>query len=415
MANTLTIPGIKGTFAIGMTWRHEDAIPKAKYLRELSKQGGRWGVVRKTSAGTLQIGLCPPVQGVTSPKKLKALAAIIADAKPNPWMGFYKISEDLYWYIAVRDGQEIIPDGDMVGTIEDLLPIRERHMSYGRWTQVEGSLEDVAEIVRTIPKHPVLRDLQSRPWVVPVSSVAALTLVLVGGSLGWKKHQQDLELERQAQLQRQRAIQAALQAQKNVQPKILPWTQLPEPDAAFSACAKLWSKQPFGQDGWALDSWSCQIDTNAVTTQSMWVRDGGVAKDAPGQLTDANHSTSNESVPVYFGQSAPRASQIDVAQRAAWTLAQMYGLKLKMDLPQAKASLPGAADKQTLSADPWIMIPVEFKLEASPYDFGLGQAFDAVPALRVTTVSWAPTDGWTIKGSIYAAHALPADVSGEGR
>lgn len=405
-AQTLQIPGIKGEFVVGMSWRHEDMVPKRRYLRELSMQVGRWGLVRRTSAGTIQVGLCEPIEG-RSPNKLKSLAAVVADAKPNPWMGFYEISPGIYWYIAVRDGQEVIPQGDQVGTVDDLMHIRDLHLSYGGWTEVEGTLADLAEIVQSVQKHPRLSDLQARPWIAPLATVAGSVIVGAAGLTAWKHHEQTVELARQAALAKQRAAEAALHAQKPSIPQVLPWTLLPSASEVFAACGEAWHDQVLGQRGWALSAWTCQTQATGVAISTSWSNDGGVAQDAPGRLgIGAQTAADSGSRPVSFSAGDTRILDTESANREIWTLAQSYGMHLVITAQQSKpaTSLPGATvGAPQVSADPWAKTEVNFDLPAAPFAFGLGSPFDSVPGLRVSSVNW---DGknWVLKGTLYAMH-----------
>lgn len=51
MAEFLTLPGVKGNFAVGLSWRHEDAAPKQKELRLLAENYGSWVTVFTAGGG----------------------------------------------------------------------------------------------------------------------------------------------------------------------------------------------------------------------------------------------------------------------------------------------------------------------------------------------------------------------------
>ena len=405
MATVLKLDGVKGDFVVGLSWRHEDAPPKAKTLRELAAEKGRWGVVRETSAGAFQAGFCAPLEGVRSAARLRALAAVVADHKPQPWRGVYEIGEGRYWYIAVRDGQGILPDGDCVGTLAEVEEWHDRDLAYGGWSEVEGTLADLAEIMRGGVRAPALRDLQHRAWVTP--AVAAAGLAVVGGASGmaWHWHELKVEQQRQAALARERAIAAALSAKRGAQARVLPWTQQPLPSQAFAACESAWSAQPLAVAGWTLAGWTCHVQGLAgVAIQATWARAGGVAADAPGMLSaDAQQSTSTASVPVSLAPSSPRALVATVAQRATWTLAERNGLALQLQPPPApRPALPGAKPaKDAPPPDPWTAQPVLVSSEA-PFWNALGEGFDQVAGLRVSEVSWTAPGPWKATGTLYA-------------
>lgn len=408
MATVLKLDGVKGDFVVGLSWRHEDAPPKAKALRTIAAEKGRWGVVRETSAGAFQVGFCAPVDGVRSPARLRALAAVVADHKPQPWRGVYDLGDGLYWYIAVRDGQGILPDGDCVGTLAEVEEWHDRDLAYGGWSEVEGTVADLAEIMRGGVRAPALRDLQRRAWVVPAVAAGGLAVMGGVGGIAWHWHEVQVEERRQAALARERAIAAALAAKRNAQAKVIPWTQQPLPSQAFAACEAAWSTQRLATMGWTLAGWTCQVQgLSGVAVRATWARAGGLAADAPGMLSaDARQSSSTDSVPGRLQPSPPRALVAAAAQRAVWTLAQRNGLSLQLQPPAApRPALPGAVPaKDTQPPDPWTVQPFQAASEA-PFWNGLAQAFDDVAGLRVSEVSWTAGGAWKVAGTLYALRA----------
>lgn len=405
MAAILTLPGVKGVFAAGLSWRHEDTVPKAKELRALSLEKGRWGLVRKTMTGSVQVGFCEPIPGVSSPSKLKSLATIVAEQRPQPWMGLYKLDDDRYWYIAVRDGQEVIPEGDQVGKLEDLLRVREQHLTLGDWEEAEGTVDDLAEMALSTSKHLVLRDLQSRPWV-PIAVMCSVMAALGAAALAaWMYHERELEEQRQAALARQRAIAAALQARHDAQARILPWTQEPMPSAGLDVCRQAWSTQQLAVAGWMLSGWHCAIQMHGVSVSADWARSGGTAEQAPGILApDAQHAVSTRDFTLTFAQPDTRAQVEQTARRAIWTLAQTYGIDLTLSTTPPKPVLPGDNSAKP-APDPWSTWPAKLVLRTPPW-MGMGAAFDAIPGLRVESLDWnASTQLWAASATLYA---LPA-------
>lgn len=402
MVNILTLPGVKGTFVAGLSWRHEDAVPKSQVLRAYSREKGRWGMVRKTSAGTIQVGFCEPVAGIKSPGQLKSLAAIVADQRPQPWMGLYKLSNDQYWYVAVRDGQEVIPDGDQLGALDDLLRVRDKHLSLGEWNEVEGTIDDLAEMVATTPRHLTLRDFQNRPWL-PVALASAALVVVGTGALGiWLIHARRDEAERQAMLARQREIAAAQQEHRDAQSKILPWTREPMPSAAFDGCRGAWSTQPLAIGGWKLAAWHCQIQAQGLTIQTDWNRVGGLAAQSPGTLgSGAEHASQAVQKNLSFAAPSSLAAPEQMAQRAIWTLAQAHAMGLSLRAAPAARLLPGSDPAKPVT-EPWSVTPATFTLSAPPW-LGPSAQFDAVLGLRIEEIAWnGDTQQWTVLGTLYA-------------
>jgi Pilin accessory protein (PilO) len=396
MAETLTLPGVKGAFAVGLAWRHEDTVPKGRVLRELSQEKGRWGVVYRTTAGTVQVGFCAPVDGVRVAGRLRSLAAMVADSRPQPWMGLFRLGEDHYWYIAVRNGQEIIPDGDQVGTHEAVMQVRENHLRLGDWNECEGTLADLAAVVLTTPRRPALRDFRARPRLR--LAITSGVLMVSGVSALYIKQAND----REATLALQKVAADAARIQQ---------LQQPLPSVALAACAHAWHAQALAMSGWVLNTWSFHVDAAGMpSTSASWQRAGGLASDAPGALvTDGQHadrSSLDESGPgtglaLRTGKPVAQA----VAERAIWSLAQTWGMTLTIEPERAgnpaNQTSQGMATASAQAAVPWLERAVHFTTAMPPWKLQ-GSAFDAVPGLRVTEVSTDTGSGlWQVSGMLY--------------
>lgn len=411
MAQIISVPGVKGSFAVGLSWRHEDSNPSSKALRARSIERGRWGYVRKTTSGSIQVCNCEPIPGLASPSKAKILAAIVADHRREPWMGLYELADGLYWYIAVRDGGEVIVDGDKVGTLDELTRLRDRHQKIGPWeAEVLGTLDDLAEILRNTPKQPVLRDLQKRAWI-PFAAAAG-ALALAGSAIGgyWYYDAKQQEIARQAELARQRAIQAAIQAKNDAQSKILPWTQEPMPMDSLAACSAAWHVQPLAKSGWTLAAWSCEITAQEVAVSTEWERTGGLADMAPGAISpDSHQATDTTTFPARFGVPSAQADPVILATRAIWSLAQSKGIDLQLTSEAPAVVLPGSQPKPLPI---WAKNTVDFSLTSPPWANGIDVALDAMPGLRVKRVLWkASTQQWAVSANLYALRASPAEFA----
>ncbi|SAL05777.1 type IV pilus biosynthesis protein [Caballeronia calidae] len=406
MPQVLNLPGLKGAYAVGLQWWHEDAAPRPRALRARSIElNARWGIVRKTSA-MIQTGFCAPIDGVKTPATLRSLAAIVADAHPQPWMGRYRLAPDAdrYWYIAVRDGHAVIPEGDQIGTREQLDRLRERHREYGEWHEYEGTLEDLAAIVRPAPRAASLVDFQASAWkpVIRAGAVLAVVGLTVGAYLSWHAHR--IEVARTAAIARARALAAVDALQRNAQAKILPWTQQPIPSDTLHTCAQAWHLQPLTQHGWTLASWQCETGTHDVTIEAAWARTGGVATNAPGTLArDGQHADSSSHIETTFPVSPSAVLDSQAAQRAIWGFVQTEGLALTLNAAPDKPALPGSArSKETTPPNPWLDSSAELSA-AFPLWLVEPAAFDAVPGLRFSKIRYdASKDQWVATGTLYA-------------
>jgi hypothetical protein len=425
MATTLSLPGISGLYALGLKWRHEDFVPKAGALRARSLEEGRWGLVRKTSAGAVQAAFCEPIEGIARPQSVKALAGLVADSRPQPWMGIYDLGDGRHWYIAVRDSQEVLPDGDFVGTLSEVMSVRDRHFDEkADWKEdFDGKIEDLIEVVMSTPQQPHLRDLQSRPWLVPSIAAGAFLAAGVIGAACLLVHQRGEAEKRRVALARAREVQAALKARLDGTTKF-PWMRQPTSSLFLDACRRAWDPQSLSAKGWVLSSWQCAVTSGGLSIEKTWDRGGASAADAPGELSaDGQRSLQDDRVPVNFAESSALAAMEQPARRAVWALAQNNGLGLKLaDERPATRSLPGAASAEPSKAvpEPWTTFAATFVSSAPLWTYGAhhgqqvaAEQFDAVPGMRIEGVRWESKSGlWTNTGHLYVLRPQGVAVQG---
>ena len=279
-----------------------------------------------------------------------------------------------------------------------------RHSEDLDWNEcIEGNREDLARIVRATPNPPSLRDVQASLWKPIAAAVGVLTVIAGAGTGYWLWRERQLEAQRQAEQARQRAVQAALAAQRAAEAKILPWTKQPMSAEVIESCSRAWQGRDHWQKGWALMTWRCKPQAQATAIDVGWGRQGGLAADAPGTLSaDGESSSTSSSIGSAFSAPSPRALASDVAQRLTWTFAQAHGLALRMQAPVAPPPLPGnASGKDAPPPDPWVASSAEFSVPYPPWE-GLTQAFDAVPALRISEIGYDAKKGqWTVTGTLY--------------
>nr|WP_241023844.1 type 4b pilus protein PilO2 [Burkholderia sp. Ac-20365] len=384
-----------------MSWRHEDHRPKRKDLQRHSLDKGRWGLRRETISGNHQSAYCDPIFG-KKPEKLVSLAAIVAEQHQQPWMGLYQLDDDLYWYIAVRDGHSVIPDGDKIGTYAEVIGVHNRHLhELGEWDEQEGTLNDLAELVRGSTRNIKLQDLQGGGWGKALAIGGGIGVALIGGIAGVVYYQHGEEEKARVAAEQRRAVLSAIKARKDAESRILPWTRLAMPSDAFAACRDAWYSQRLSQMGWKLASWHCGVQPNAVTINATFDRDGGLADDAPGRMAaDAQHSTVSQQIPVSFPAPSSLAETSDAASRAAWTLSQRYGIPLTLTAQQTVAPLPGSKQAEAEQA-PWTSSPAIYTTRVAPW-LWFAELFDAVPGMRVNTLDWTAAKGWEVNGSLYS-------------
>lgn len=401
MAEFLTFPGSKGGFAIGLLWQHEETPPTLRALRSSAFALGRsfrWSVVHASPEGAIQSGFCEPLPGM-KPGSLKSLAAIVASHHRAPWNGIFHLEGDRYWYIAVRQGQAIITGGDRIGTLKDLALVRERHRTLGEWMEVDGTLQDLAAIVRTAKSVPALRDVQSGPWKAAAYATAACGGLAILGGCAWYWYDQQQTAEREAHLARQRALVAAQRANDEARQHTVPWPAQPEPAVFIDACRQEWNGQTLAEAGWTLGSWRCkQNRPGSLVIETTWRRDGGVALHAPGVLSqDGNQATASRVAATAFEHSRRDVLAVGEAQRVMWTYAQALGISLQLSMPPALLPSDGSAP-----VDSWLAMAIEIPFGAPPW-LGPGQGLDAVAGLRLSEIAYdSVAQSWKGTATLYA-------------
>lgn len=408
----IQLPGDKRNFVVGMGWRHEDRPPSGKSLRAAAKDRGRWVCKRRTSMGSYQTGFCALDVGKKK-VPMQSLAALVADAKPEPWLGIFDLGNDVYWYIAVRDNQEILHDGDVIGGPDEIAKARERHASLGEWSYVDGTAEDVLKLIGSSKASVPVYDSQARPWLAPAVGLSVAVAASVAGTALWHRHQAQVELEQQMALARQRALEQAMQARMPKPAPVLPWTQLASASDFLSACGNAFARTPLAQDGWVLSSWSCQQNTGGSgLVSTLWTRVGGNDLNTPAGTLTNNGDTVQGTAPLssVLAKDPGPLLQPDGAERAIRSMAQSLALQLALSMaqPAARPGTQTAPNKdKTQQVPPWATWTVGVDVPAPPWAFGMQQPSDAIPGLRWTRVNW---DGakWTLSGTMYVANsAMP--------
>jgi Pilin accessory protein (PilO). len=399
----IQLPGFdRDSFLLGLSWRHLDSQPKPALLRSMAEERGEIYAVYHAIDAAWQAGFSQPPSDMPSDTKMArmyALAPLIAALRPAPWRAVFDIGNGLYWYLAVRDQQEIIPEGDFVGSIDAVSQLRSQHDAYGVWNDYDedASLQGLADAVRNlaIKRKPVRRLTAggtSKRIILASCSSVILLAVLAGG--WWAYHNQQVAKQRALELARLRAAAE----QNKPKPVIPPWFRVPQPDYVLDSCAELWRQQSLSTDGWDLSSWKCSLAGAQVSAEANYSRNGGLAENAPGALDPSgNKSVAYSSAALGVLAEDHSVMVQEGAQRRIWSFAQQYDLALNLGIVPRPQVLPG---KEPPPLDPWVAQSVGLTLSSSPWDLGL--QFDAVPGLRVSSVTF---DGavWSVQAQLYSA------------
>lgn len=384
----------KRRWVAGMTWAsYEDAPNKPELREDAQRLNSTWTAVR-IGEDCIQGGFCSAIEGVKV-AKLFSLAAMLADSRKQPWLGIFKIEEDLWWYVAVRDGHAILPDGDVLGGKEEIYAARERHSGYADWNYVEGDLALLESLIKDVDEGPTrIRSLDGNPHLPKILAGAAIGLAAAAAGGWWMHHHQEQEAAKQrAAMARMREQMA--QAKLDEKPIVsTPATSMPPATDFLRSCGDAVTL-PISQYGWLIDSVSCTVDHATV----VWARkDGATVEFRPdGTLSEDGEMTTQTISLGLNQQSKDERIQLNEAADRLRAWAQAAGFKLDLKVPtgdKTPATLPGANPTAVPPASPEMSVSV--KINISLFDLSLPD----VPGLRLSAINMTAT-GWELIGALY--------------
>ena len=388
MASILTIAGKQ--WLAGMTWRSYENIPdKQDLLNDAEQLDHSWAAVR-IGEEAIQAGFCEPMAGMKRPVKLFSLAAMLADSREQPWLGIFKIREGLWWYIAVRDGHAVLPDGDIIGGQEEINIARDQHAGFGDWKYIDGDIDTLASIIKNIEEKPtpVKSLVVSNLPLMPIVAGAVAVISLAGGYLWWNAHQKAV-LAEAARAQALAMITLQQQQAKNQPPANTPLISKPTPDVWLRACQQIISPLPLAHRGWEIAKVGCDLTIANV----HWIRkSGATVADRPEGHVSADGEAVHQTIPLVFSKNSSDDDAVDLETATlalrAWTQAISVPLQIN------QAGTPIQQDSNQPPPMPHVTISMDIPI--SPF----GLIFNTIPGLRLTNLTSTATS-WNVTGVIY--------------
>ena len=381
----------KNTWAMGLTWRSYGDRPTSAELREDAEDLKADLAAVRITPQAQQAGFIASGMGTKRPKNIYSLAAAIADAREQPWLGIFRVGDNTWWYIAVREGQAVLPDGDVVGDEESIMAARANHESYADWTYVKGDLDDLRGLLdeqgKNLRRAP-LKSMKPVSLLLPAAGVVGALLVLGGGFFWWQNYQAEQAQERAAKMQAER--EKLLQEQAQVSPLV----QSPMPAEWLQECVDTLEGQPVSVAGWTIKGLSCNPSSAIVA----WQRDDGatVAERPSGGLDNTGNNVTQMIGLASLPNGADNAAGLAASNVALLQLLQPIGVQPQISAPVQPQPLPGAAaSPPTAKTTP--EETVTFTLPIDPTKL----PFDQVPGLRLDTLSVNDDGDWVIAGELY--------------
>lgn len=398
---------------LGMHWNAFDTAPSFGEIRSEAEHLGADRYALRVSELAVQAGFAkeplkhgPKVQG-----KAYSLAARLASAVAEPWFGVFDLGDGNYWYIAVRDGYSILPDGDVIGSSDEIELVRDSHSGFNDWKIVKGDLQTLEELLGTIAEQESSGAIPKAKLVVvnqlgagtqlPLRRIAigVSAFCLIGGALYWQKVQD----EQRAQLaaRQARVSQANSQTEKELAPLASPL-----PNDWLQACQEKLLPLPLAQHAWKLSQVSCE----EKTASAQWkLTPGATVKERPKGVLNPDGSQVDQSFDLQFASNERPSQSPGSLEENLLNLrfiAQSSGMDLQLATPvdQNATALPGQANSMgmlNVNQTANVLPKRGFVLTSKVAPFAID--FSTVPGMRIAKLnsSLGDADGWKLEGTVY--------------
>lgn len=281
--STIAVVQVNGKpFVAGLSWRPLRSVrnysAEAKALGKSEQMG--MVAIRKGRA-IIQAGFAP--KNSRKLKGLPSLAAALAGALGEDWIGVFEVGPDRYALVAVHQGA-VLPGRDIVGDRASIATLLRETRSLIA-TDEDGYAQGLGRVIAPDDfevggEQRTLSDVLSGNTIKPEYRLRALTLeitpkeaVAVGMLVGvlavagygvtvWQQSREEARARAEAQaraLAEAQAAEAAKAAESTVeQPELVrPWISQPAAKEVLQACAAHWASTPATVGGWKLHRGQC--------------------------------------------------------------------------------------------------------------------------------------------------------------
>jgi len=297
----------------GLNW---ETISATENVKKKIKEFGKGYYALRSSGGMANIGYSDDLEGSSKFKKYKSLASDVADAKKEPWMGVFELSNGLFWYIAVRDNQAIVPDGDVIGTKDEIDKVFSKYIAIGEkaWDTIidNGTEKDLIELLTG--KGVFVKKAQPNYYFF------AIFLVLLALAVFFYYF---IRAEKQKQIKKVSFVPKVFAPKKIV--KIPGYKTLPKPVYLYNACKKRYSELA-DVSGWKPVSLMCSNTFETVVYKRQFFGNAMLAPD--GNLNpDGNMITQTKSL------NAPAPKNFRKLLTRKEVIKEVYGIFQEFDIP----------------------------------------------------------------------------------
>ncbi len=224
-------------YYVGLEW---ETLSSTENIKDKLKEYRTGYYCFRNLSGMINVSHAEELDGKY--KKLPSLASAVANAKKEPWCGYFKAEEDLYWYIAVRDNQAIISEA--IGTEEEIKKIFEDNLSLGWDDRFEnGTEEDIVNLIEGKSLSYVLRVNNNLYTYIAVIAGISISLFILYHIFYKKREIKPV------------FVPKVFTAKKVV--KVPGYKLLPEPLKVFNACKKAFISILANYSGWKITDFKC--------------------------------------------------------------------------------------------------------------------------------------------------------------
>lgn len=337
---------------------------------------------------------------------------------PN-WLGAFRLPDERWAYFAVRDGS-FLPNGDWIGSREEVFERLTSDYSLGGWNAVIGDAEiegmgfhnfyprriedllgkrrgDRVYIPGWARLRPVARRVSPRTFAAVVLALACAG----AAAYAWFVHRQHvIEAERAHAWAAERArLEQARMRATDATASAHPWAGVPMPSQFARACIDQFTELAPG--GWDLERFVCQPDSISY----WWVRNGStvallLAREPLAHI-DGNGEHASLSRPVRMpaaGGDEPLLAHTDIDARLISRFQQFdvpFSLAVLADEPHGPLSTLGAPERQS----PWHASRLQANLGALPPVVLAGYLDE--PGIRLDKLTYQ-AGAWSAQGIVYA-------------
>ncbi|WUR13047.1 type 4b pilus protein PilO2 [[Empedobacter] haloabium] len=410
----------KHRFVCGLFWQ------SLSRPRELQREAADLGkkiasdlVVVRRDQSTAQAGFAQSSEGATralyslgaAVSKTLALEGAWYDGLQQPvhnWLGALKLADGQWAYFAVRDAN-FLPNGDFVGSKEEVLDRLHADYALGGWNVVIGDAElenqgfhnfNARDLDSLLPRRKDgsvrlhswwrLRQINARrsPWALIGAGAA---VAAVGGAAlyyqAWQARQEALRQEEAIMAQRRVLQQQAVQ--------VKPWATLPAPATALRACADGLGELTPG--GWLLDEYVCERDQ----LRHAWSRQASTIAMLRAVVPTADVDPGGDRATLVQARKPAKPHEAEALMGrqdvvdAVMSRLQGVGIPFKVLRKKPPPPVPG----QVAPNEPWQ--EYQFALEAAGIEPQQIGALLSQPGVRVEKATYRGMR-WIIEGVIYA-------------